>query len=99
MKKVDQDIQLNRFHGYGYEYPVTGFLFLMSSFGLLGLPFTPTFIGIDLLISHIHKSEIFIIILTAFSFLLMEIAILRIYARVFMGLHKKHSHAMAYRSS
>ena len=99
LKTTDGNIQLNQFHGYAYEYPRLSFVFLLSCLGLLGLPFTPTFIGIDILFSHIHKHEEIIIILTAISYLIIEISILRIYARLFLGQHKKTSHAIAYRSS
>lgn len=99
MYALDRDIQLNQFHGYVYEHPKTAIVFLIACLGFLGLPFTPSFIGIDLLFSHIHKHEEIIIVLTALSFLVVEIAILRIYTRVFLGQYKKANHAMAYRSS
>lgn len=99
IKAIDDNIDLNQFHGYVYEQPLPGLLFLICCLGLVGLPFTPTFIGIDLLFSHIHKHEELLIVLTALSFVLIEIAVLRIYARVFLGQHKKAYHAMAYRSS
>jgi formate hydrogenlyase subunit 3/multisubunit Na+/H+ antiporter MnhD subunit len=76
-----------------------GFIFLVSCLGIIGLPFTPTFIGIDLLFSHIHKHEEILIIFTAFSFIFVELAILRIYARVFLGQHKKAYHPIAFKSS
>jgi NADH:ubiquinone oxidoreductase subunit 5 (subunit L)/multisubunit Na+/H+ antiporter MnhA subunit len=96
---IDNDIQLNRFHGYTYEKPTTGIIFLLCCLGLVGLPFTPTFIGIDLLFSHIGKEEILLIVLTALSFIFMELAVIRIYARVFLGQHKKAYHPIAFRSS
>ena len=99
IKAIDDTIDLNQFHGYVYEQPLLGLIFLISCFGLVGLPFTPTFIGIDLLFSHIHKHEGLLIVFTALSFVVIEVAILRIYARVFIGQHKKTYHAMAYRSS
>jgi NADH-quinone oxidoreductase subunit L len=99
MYAIDHDIDLNRFHGYSYERPNVGFVFLVSCLGLIGLPFTPTFIGIDLLFSHISVSNIVLLMAISLSFVLMEISILRIYARIFMGQHKKPYHAMAFRSS
>jgi len=99
IKAIDQNIKLNQYHGYSYEQPTLGFIFLMSCLGMIGLPFTPTFIGIDILFSHIHKHEEILIISTALSFVFLELSILRIYSRIFMGPHKKTNHAMAYRSS
>lgn len=99
IKTIESEIDLNRFHGHSYEYPVVGFLFLLSCLGLVGFPFTPTFIGVDLVFSHIHKEEILLIIFISLSFLFMELAALRIYARIFMGQHKKNYHPIAYRSS
>jgi NADH:ubiquinone oxidoreductase subunit 4 (subunit M) len=99
IKSLEKDIDLNRFHGHSYEYPALAFVFLLACLGLIGFPFTPTFIGIDLLFSHIHKQEIALIIFIALSFIFMELAILRIYARIFLGQHKKNNHPVAYRSS
>ncbi|MBC7904610.1 MAG: hypothetical protein H7Y27_14395 [Gemmatimonadaceae bacterium] len=99
MHAIDSDILLDKFHGYTFEQPVTGFIFLVSGLGLLGFPVTPTFIGIDLLFSHIGLKQYGLIVFAALSFVFVEIAVLRIYSRVFMGQHKKPSHAIAYRSS
>jgi NADH:ubiquinone oxidoreductase subunit 4 (subunit M) len=99
IKDIDNDIKLERYHGYIYEKPKVALVFLFACLGLVGLPFTPTFIGIDLLFSHIHKIEVLMITIVALSFLFIELAVLRIYARIFLGQHKKLDHPVAYRSS
>ncbi len=99
IKQVDNDISLNQFHGYTYEKPKVAFIFLLSCLALIGFPFTPTFLGIDLLFTHIHQDQPVLIALTSFSFIFIELAIVRIYARVFLGQHKKNDHPIAYRSS
>lgn len=99
LKKMEGELDLNGFYGHIYEHPKTGFLFLLSCLGFVGLPFTPSFIGIDLMFSHIHKNEYLLILFTSVSFLFIEIAALRIYARLFLGQHKKSYHPIAYRSS
>jgi NADH-quinone oxidoreductase subunit L len=96
---IDNDISLNHYHGYTYEKPMLGFVFLLSCLALLGFPITPTFIGVDLLFSHIHEKQYALITFTSLSFAFIELSVLRIYARIFMGQHKKANHAMAYRSS
>lgn len=99
LKKIEGDIGLNRFHGHVYEHPVLGFVFLVACLGLIGFPFTPTFIGIDLVFSHIHRQEFMLIVFISLSFIFMEYSILRVYARIFLGQHKKNYHPIAYRSS
>ena len=99
IKLLDRDILLNRYHGYNYSHPNISRVFLLCCLGMVGLPFTPTFIGIDLLFSHIHKHQELLIIFTSISFLFIEVAVLRIYARIFLGQHKKNFHPIAYRSS
>jgi NADH-quinone oxidoreductase subunit L len=99
LKSLDNNINLDQFHGYSYEQPVVSFGLLVACLGLVGLPFTPTFIGMDILFSHIHKHEELIIFFTVMSFLFIEIAILRMYTRICMGQHKKTNHPIAYRSS
>ena len=97
--KIDQDINLSQFHGYVYEKKGIAFLFLLSAIGLLGFPITAAFIGIDVLFTHIHADQIALITLTALCFLFIELAAIRIYCRIFLGLHKKLNHPVAFRSS
>ena len=99
IQQIDNDISLNQFHGYSYEKPRIAFVFLVCCLSLFGFPFTPTFLGIDLLFTHIHKNQGLLTVFTSLSFLFIELAILRIYARVFLGQHKKAYHPIAYRSS
>ncbi|MGZ8511301.1 MAG: proton-conducting transporter transmembrane domain-containing protein [Chitinophagaceae bacterium] len=96
---IDKNISLNQYHGYVYEQKGTAFLFLLGAIGLLGFPITAAFIGIDVLFTHIHADQIALIILTALCFLFIELAAIRIYCRIFLGLHKKLNHPVAFRSS
>jgi len=99
LKAIEKNIDLNNFYGYNHNHPKYGFWFLISCLAFVGLPFTPTFIGVDLMFSHIDKNEYVLIVLTAISFLFIEISVLRIYARLFLGPNKKQNHPIAYRSS
>ena len=99
IKSIDNDIELNGFHGYVYEQPALALLFLLSCLGILGFPITPTFIGIDLLFSHIRDHQLVLIGFIALCFVFIELSVMRIYARIFMGQHKKPYHAIAFRSS
>lgn len=92
-------ISLDNFYGHIYEYPKTGFVFLMVCLGLSGFPITPSFVGEDLIFSHIHLSQVGLAFFTAFSLVINGLATLRIYARVFLGPHIKTYHQIAKRSS
>lgn len=96
---IDKNIRLNQFHGYVYEQKGTGILFLLAAIGVLGFPITAAFIGVDVLFTHIHADQIALITLTALCFLFIELAAIRIYCRIFLGLHKKLNHPVAFRSS
>ncbi|MBL0145793.1 MAG: hypothetical protein IPP48_08545 [Chitinophagaceae bacterium] len=99
IKKVDNDISLNQFHGYIYEQPTTGFLFLVSAMGILGFPMTAAFIGIDVLFTYVHSNQLPLIILMGLCFIFIELTAFRILLRVFLGPHKKLNHPVAFRSS
>lgn len=99
IKAIDNNINLNQYHGYVYEKKNTALLFLLSAIGLLGFPLTAAFIGIDVFFTHIHPHQGFLITLTALCFLFLELAAIRIYCRIFLGLHKKLDHPVAFRSS
>ena len=98
-QSIDNDVALNHFHGYVYEQKTTAFIFLLSAIGLLGFPITAAFVGIDVFFTHIGANQILLIILTSLCFLFIELAAIRIYCRIFLGLHKKLNHPVAYRSS
>lgn len=97
--KHEKDISLNDFYGYTYHYPKLSTWFLIACLAFVGLPFTPSFIGLDLMYSHIDHEEYALITFITMSFLVLELAVLRIYARVFLGPSKKQTHPIAYRSS
>lgn len=99
LKKRGNDIDLDRFHGFSYEHPRIAFVFLIACLGASGFPITPTFIGEDLIFSHIHENQAVLALFVALSFIIDGIAIIRIYARVFIGPHVKSIYEMAYRSS
>lgn len=99
IQKREQKINLNQFHGHTYEYPKFGIVFLIFSLALAGFPITPTFIGEDLIFSHIHEDQIALAFFTSLSFVLDGLSLIRIYARVFMGPHIKPYHPIAYKSS
>lgn len=99
LKKLESDIDLNQFAGHVYEHPKLALVFLLSALGLMGFPITPTFIGEDLVFSHIHEDQIVLAFFSSLSFVFGGIAIVRIYGRLFLGPHTKTYHETAYRSS
>jgi NADH:ubiquinone oxidoreductase subunit 5 (subunit L)/multisubunit Na+/H+ antiporter MnhA subunit len=99
IKAIDNDISLNRFHGYVYEQETTGLLFLFAAIGMLGFPVTAAFVGIDVLFTYVHSDQGVLIILMALCFIFIELSAFRILLRIFMGPHKKLNHPVAFRSS
>lgn len=99
VKKAKNQLELNDFYGHIYEFPIAGFWFLISCLAFVCLPFTPSFIGIDLMFSHIDHDEYLLVGITSISFLVLELAVLRIYSRVFLGPSKLNNHPIAFRSS
>lgn len=95
----DSDIDLNKFHGYVREFPVTAMLFLIACLAFAGFPISPAFLGVDLLFSHIQKGQWPLVIIIGLAYLFMELTVIRIYLRIFLGPYKKLDHAIAYRSS
>ena len=99
LQAVEKQLSLNDFYGHIYHHPRLGAWFLVACLAFVGLPFTPSFIGIDLMFSHVDHDEYILIALTSISFLVLELSVLRIYARLFLGPHKRQTHPIAYRSS
>jgi len=96
---IDQDISLNKYHGYVYENKVTAVLFLIAAIGLLGFPITTAFIGIDVFFTYVESGKPALIALLALCFIFIELAAIRIFLRIYMGPHKKLYHPVAFRTS
>jgi NADH-quinone oxidoreductase subunit L len=94
-----EDIDLNRFHGHVYEYPLIALTVFLSALGASGFPITPSFVGEDLIFSHIHSEQFGLVFLCALSFVLDGLSLIRIYARVFLGPHVKPYHPIGFKSS
>ncbi|CAE6722535.1 proton-conducting transporter membrane subunit [Candidatus Nitrotoga fabula] len=99
LKSREQDISLSRFQGHSYEYPKLAFIFMLACLGLMAFPMTPTFIGVELILTHIHKDQASLIIFTALSYVMSGISLIRIYARIFLGPHVKTYHATPNKSA
>jgi len=99
LKFLEGNINLKQFHGHSYKHPKIAFLFLLACLGVSGFPITPSFVGEDLIFTHIHEDQVVLAFFTALSFIIDGLAIMRIYARIFLGPHVKSIYEMAYRSS
>lgn len=98
LKKQEKGIDLNQFYGHVYEHPKFAFVFLVAALSVTGFPITPTFIGEDLIFSHIHENQIFLAFFISSSFILSGISMVRLYARLFLGPHIKTYHETPFKS-
>jgi NADH-quinone oxidoreductase subunit L len=99
IRNIEGEVKLNHYHGHSYEHPGMALLFLLSCLGLSGFPITPTFIAVDLMFTHISAHQIGLMFLIAMNFLFLELTFLRMYTRIFLGLHQKTYHPIAFKSS
>ena len=99
LKSIEARVDLNQFNGHSYDHPKFAFVFLLSCLGLTGFPITPTFVGEDIIFTHIHEDQVALAFFTASSLIIDGIAAIRIYARVFLGPHVKTNHESAFKSS
>ena len=84
-QKVHLNFDLVTYHGYHGISIVWAFLFFLSVLGIMGFPISPTFIGEDLIFSHIHSDQILLAVVNSIVFVFSGITLIRIYARLFLG--------------
>lgn len=99
LKNIEGNIDLDQFHGHSYKHRNLAFVFLVACLAATGFPITPTFVGEDLIFSHIHEDQPLLAFFVSLSFIIDGLSIIRIYARVFLGPHVKSVYDMGYRSS
>ncbi len=99
LRKKERTFDLNGFYGHVFEHKWMAFLFLMTCLGMAGFPVTPTFLGEDLIYSHIHEYQIWLTLLVSVTLIFSGLSVIRIYTRLFLGPHVKTYHHVAHRSS
>ncbi|GAB4449652.1 MAG: hypothetical protein OHK0036_06960 [Bacteroidia bacterium] len=92
-------LDLNKYYGHIYEYRWLGFVFLSGILCMIGFPITPTFIGEDIILEHIHLHQFSLTFLIAVVYIISGIQGIRIYARLFLGPHIKPYHEVAIKSA
>lgn len=95
----EKKVNLTRFQGHAYEHPRLALFFLIACLGLSGFPITTTFIGEDLIFSHLHEHQVILVIFVALSMITDGLAVMRIYSKIFLGPHTKTYHTTAFKSS
>jgi len=99
LRGLEEWVSLDKFYGHAYEHPKIALVFLIACLGIAGFPITPTFIGEDLIFSHIKENQVLLAFFIAMSLIINGLAAIRIYARIFLGPHVKTYHGSAKRSS
>ncbi len=99
LRGLEKRVSLDKFYGHVYEHPKIALVFLIACLGIAGFPITPTFIGEDLIFSHIKENQVLLAFFIAMSLIINGLAAIRIYARIFLGPHVKTYHGSAKRSS
>ena len=90
---------LNQLYGYAVKYKTVAFIFLLSCLGLAGFPITTTFIGEDLIYSHIHHDQLLLASFISISLIVDGITLIRLYSRLFLGPFIEEGYKNPYRSS
>ncbi|MDI1355144.1 MAG: proton-conducting transporter membrane subunit [bacterium] len=99
IKLLEESTDLGNFHGHVYEHPRIAFTFLVACLGLTGFPITPTFIGEDLIYTHIKEDQYVLAAITSLGFIIDGLSLIRLYGRIFLGPHIKTYHETPYKSS
>lgn len=97
--KLEGDASLQGHYGHVYEHPKLATMFFLSCLGVVGFPLTPSFIGIDVVLSHLDHHPFFLIVFLGLSYIFIDLAALRIFSRIFLGPHKKVYHEIAFKSA
>ena len=99
ISKLEGDINLQGHYGHVYEHPKIATVFFLSCLGIVGFPLTPSFIGIDIVLSHLEHHPFVLIVFLGINYIFIEVAALRIFSRIFLGPHKKAYHEIAFKSA
>ncbi len=77
------DIRLNHHWGLFQFYPQLSVLFFVVSLMMTGFPITPTFLGEDLMFTHLQEGEPLLATLIAITLIIDGLVVVRMYSRLF----------------
>ena len=90
---------LNQYYGHAFVYRKLSIIFIICCLGLMGFPITLSFIGEDLILSHIHEYDYVLAAIVSLSYIMGGISIIRLFSRLFLGPHVKSDHALPFINS
>jgi NADH:ubiquinone oxidoreductase subunit 5 (subunit L)/multisubunit Na+/H+ antiporter MnhA subunit len=99
LAEFEGTLDLAEFNGHAVQHPRIGFVFLLCCLGLLGFPITPTFVGEDLLFSHIRSGQTLLLVVVSLTYVAGGLAVVRAYAKLFLGPRPRLMRGAAYRAS
>lgn len=99
LSEFEKNLDLSQFHGYVHKHPTLALVFLISCLGLAGFPISPGFIGDESGVANISEPQVALAFLVSLSYCMHGLALIRIYALVFLGPHDKTLYEPAYRAS
>jgi NADH-quinone oxidoreductase subunit L len=99
LREKEGDLHLHAHRGHSHEHRSIAFVFLLACLGMSGFPITPSFLGTDILFTHVHLDQVLLISLMALNFVFVELSLIRLYIRLFTGPHRKQYHPIAFKSS
>lgn len=98
-RREPQFFSLNEYYGHAREHRSAAVVFLLAALGLMGFPVTPSFLGEDLLLSHIGDHQVVLAALTAGCYVVTGMALIRLYARLFLGPQAKRAYSAPLKSA
>ena len=99
LSKKGLETGLENFQGLFRTEKSNSIIYLLGVLGLIGFPISPLFIGIDYMLVKIEHHEVEKLFPLAISLLMLELALLRSYLRIFGGLASHGNGPEAFRSS
>jgi NADH:ubiquinone oxidoreductase subunit 5 (subunit L)/multisubunit Na+/H+ antiporter MnhA subunit len=84
-RKERKYFDLDEYYGHITHHRILAKIFFISTLGLMGFPITTTFLGEDLLFSHITQNQYLLAFFFSLSYVLGGISLIRLYSKLFLG--------------
>lgn len=85
LRELEGDVNMGRFNGFVARHPKLATVFLLCCLGLAGFPISPTFVGEDLMFTHLHDDQPLLAGIVSLAFIVDGLALVRMYARLYLG--------------